>query len=267
MALYNAMLAYPHIDPVALTLGPVIIRWYALAYIAGVLLGWWRAMQLARQNPLGPAPKVFEDSVPWIIGGILLGGRLGYVLFYNFAYYADHPLEALMLWHGGMAFHGGLIGVIIASYIFCRRQKVKYLEYTDVVACVAPIGLFFGRIANFINGELYGRVSDVPWAMIFPNGGDAPRHPSQLYHAGLEGITLFIILNVLAANPNIRARTGLLSGIFLIFYGLFRAFVECFREPDAQIGFLAGGITMGQLLCLPMLAAGAYLVIKAKPKA
>lgn len=257
------MIPFPAIDPIAVTLGPLAIRWYALAYIAGVLLGWAHATQLVKAYPdSGLSPRQVEDSVSWIILGILLGGRIGYVLFYNLPFYAAHPLDALQIWHGGMAFHGGLLGVITALFLFTRRHKISFFRYTDIVACVVPIGLFFGRLANFINGELFGRAADVAWAMIFPTGGPLPRHPSQLYEASLEGVALFIIMNLLVRNEKIRSRTGALSGYFLIVYGCFRAFCEFFREPDVQLGFLAFGTTMGQLLCIPMVLGGLYLVLK-----
>lgn len=261
------MLSFPNIDPVALHLGPLPIRWYALAYIAGVILGWRTAVHLARLDPRWPPARLFEDFMTWVVLGIVLGGRAGYVLFYNFQFFLQNPMEIFMVWHGGMSFHGGFLGVLAASYFFCVRHKLSYFSFTDVLACVVPIGLFFGRVANFINGELFGRVADVPWAMIFPRGGDLPRHPSQLYHAGLEGLLLFVILFVLAHNKDVRGKTGLLSGLFLVLYGVFRGFVEFFREPDEQIGFLFGGATMGQLLCIPMLIAGAWLIVKAARKA
>ncbi|MBY0428827.1 MAG: prolipoprotein diacylglyceryl transferase, partial [Alphaproteobacteria bacterium] len=179
--------------------------------------------------------------------------------------YLLHPADAMMIWHGGMSFHGGLLGVITAAFLFCRVNKLRFFSLTDIMACVAPIGLFFGRIANFINGELYGRASDDAWAMVFPRGGDVPRHPSQLYEATLEGLLLLIILAVLARQKSLQTREKFLSGMFLILYGLFRSFCEFFREPDMQIGFLAGGTTMGQLLCIPMFAFGCWLVWKSRP--
>ena len=260
------MLAFPNIDPVALQIGPLAIRWYALAYIAGVVFGWRYAQTLAAKARTGPTPEHFTDFITWLVLGILLGGRIGYVLFYNPDFYLSHPLDALMIWHGGMSFHGGLLGVIVATFLFCRANKLRFFAMTDIMACVTPIGLFFGRIANFINGELYGRTTDVSWGMVFPRGGDLPRHPSQLYEAALEGILLLLILNVLARNKSLQTREGFLSGMFLILYGLFRSFVECFREPDVQIGFLAGGTTMGQLLCIPMIAFGGWLVWKSQLK-
>ncbi|MBI3418525.1 MAG: prolipoprotein diacylglyceryl transferase [Proteobacteria bacterium] len=185
---------FPHLDPVALQIGPLAIRWYALAYIAGVILGWLYAKHLAKANPRGPAPDLYTEVLSWLVFGILIGGRLGYVLFYNGPYYLQHPLEALEIWHGGMSFHGGALGVIGSCWFFCKRHKISYLAFMDIVVCVVPIGLFFGRLANFVNGELFGRASDVPWAMVFPHGGPLPRHPSQLYEAGLEGLLLLAIL-------------------------------------------------------------------------
>lgn len=265
------MLPFPAIDPVAFEIGPLAVRWYALAYIAGVLLGWKYAVALAistqpwRRDD-GPTALQIEDSITWLIVGILLGGRLGYVLFYNFPYYINHPSEILMIWHGGMAFHGGMLGVIAAAWIFAKRKQLPFLSYTDLIVCAAPIGLFFGRLANFVNGELYGRVTDVSWGMVFPNGGDLPRHPSQLYEAALEGIVLFIIMAILVRIPFILRRTGTLSGCFLLFYGLFRGGIEFLREPDPQLGFLYGDATMGQLLCVPMIGLGLYLIFRPRGK-
>jgi phosphatidylglycerol:prolipoprotein diacylglycerol transferase len=202
-----------------------------------------------------------DDYVTWVTLGIILGGRLGYVLFYKPGYYLHHPLEALMVWQGGMAFHGGALGVIIATWWFCRREKLDWVAFADRVVVVVPIGIFFGRLANFINGELWGRAADVPWAMVFPGDPQQlPRHPSQLYQAGLEGLALFLLLITLCAIPRLRARTGFLSGAFLAGYGVARLAGEIFREPDAHLGFLVGGATMGQLLSVPMVLAGAWLM-------
>ncbi|MDD5585710.1 MAG: prolipoprotein diacylglyceryl transferase, partial [Alphaproteobacteria bacterium] len=180
-------LAFPPIDPVLFTVGPFAIRWYALAYLAGFLLGWRICMQLARQNPAGPQPKDYDDFLVWAVVGTVLGGRLGYILFYQLAYYLANPLEIFYVWHGGMSFHGGMLGVIVSAWLFTRNRKIPFFAFADLLACVTPIGLGLGRLANFVNGELYGRVSDAPWAVIFPHGGELPRHPSQLYEAGLEG--------------------------------------------------------------------------------
>lgn len=257
------MLTYPHIDPIALQIGPLAIRWYALAYLSGVISGWWLIGRLsARMTPHVLTKEAYDESMFYAIMGIIIGGRLGYVLFYKPGFYFSHPLEIFMVWHGGMSFHGGLIGMITAMAWFARRYRIQFLALTDLLAVAAPIGLFFGRVANFINGELYGRVTDSPLGMVFPNGGDLPRHPSQLYEATLEGIILFIVMLVLAFCTNAQKRTGLLSGVFLIGYCAARSISELFREPDAFIGFLPGGFTMGQLLSAPMLLIGLYLIVR-----
>ncbi|WP_431301875.1 prolipoprotein diacylglyceryl transferase [Sediminicoccus sp. BL-A-41-H5] len=255
------MLEFPQIDPVALQIGPLAIRWYALAYIAGIVLGWRLLRRLAQAEPQAATAQQVDDYITWATLGIILGGRLGYVLFYRPGHYLFHPLEALMVWQGGMAFHGGALGVIIATLLFCRSQKLDPLRFGDRVAVVVPIGLFFGRLANFINGELWGRVTDVPWAMVFPADRlQLPRHPSQLYQAGLEGIALFALMLILWSKAANRARTGLLTGALLAGYGAARLVGEMFREPDAHLGFLLAGVTMGQLLSLPMVVAGGYLI-------
>ncbi|ANK81870.1 MAG: prolipoprotein diacylglyceryl transferase [Rhizobiales bacterium NRL2] len=255
---------FPNIDPVAFEVGPLAIRWYALAYIAGILFGWRYCLRLARRDTIRPNAHDFDDFVVWAVLGIILGGRIGYVVFYNAAYYLENPLDALMVWHGGMSFHGGLLGVLVAITVFSWRRGFSPLAMGDLVAAAAPIGLFFGRVANFVNGELFGRVADVPWAVIFPHGGDLPRHPSQLYEAFLEGLVLFAVLAILARRPGMRARTGFLTGVFLVGYGLARTFVELFREPDAQLGFILGPITMGQVLSAPMVLLGLYLMVRAR---
>jgi phosphatidylglycerol:prolipoprotein diacylglycerol transferase len=261
------MLTFPSIDPVAVSIGPIAIRWYALAYLAGFLFGWFYCLSLARQNPAGPAPELYDDFLSWAVIGTVLGGRLGYVLFYQADYYFAHPLEILQVWHGGMSFHGGALGVIGAAWLFTRHHKIGFFAFTDLLAVVTPIGLFLGRIANFVNGELYGRVTLMPWGMVFPRGGDFPRHPSQLYEAGLEGIALFALLALLARQRKFRARPGLLSGVFLLGYGAFRFSIEFLREPDQQLGFLVAGATMGQLLCLPMMMFGLYLIFWSERRA
>ena len=254
---------FPPLDPVAVSFGPLVIRWYALAYLTGILLGWVYAKWLVRRIPGGPDPLLYDDYLTWLVLGIVLGGRVGYVLFYQGSYYLANPLEALEIWHGGMSFHGGALGVIVATLLFCRKHKLGFFRFIDPVACVVPIGLGCGRLANFVNGELFGRVTDMPWGVIFPRGGDQPRHPSQLYEAGLEGLILLLILFLFARSPKFSGRHGFLSGVFLAAYGSFRFTLEFFREPDAQLGFLYGGATMGQLLCLPMLAYGGYLIVRA----
>ena len=257
------MLNYPHINPVALQIGPLAIRWYSLAYIAGILGGWWYAGKMNLRAKFMNQQQ-FDAILSWIVGGIILGGRLGYVIFYKPGYYIEHPLEIFFLWQGGMSFHGGMTGTILAIYIFCRRNNLVFFRVMDVAACVSPIGLFFGRVANFVNGELYGRVTNSPIAMIFPNSDHQPRYPSQLIEASLEGILFFIILSSLFWLGNKWQKPSFLSGAFLICYASFRIIAELFREPDVQLGFLVGGLTMGQLLSIPMILLGLYLVITAK---
>ncbi len=257
---------FPLIDPIAVQVGPLAIRWYALAYIVGIVLGWRYCLRLAKRDTTRPSPLDFDDFVVWAVFGIILGGRIGYVVFYNTAYYLQNPLNALKVWEGGMSFHGGLMGVLVAIVVFSWRRGLSPLALSDLVAAAAPIGLFFGRIANFVNGELIGRVADVPWAVVFPHGGELPRHPSQLYEAFLEGLLLFTVLAIFAHRPGMRARLGFLTGVFLAGYGLARTFVEFFREPDAQLGFIFGQITMGQILSAPMVLLGLYLMVRARPQ-
>ena len=266
------MWEFPAIDPIAFQIGPLAIRWYALAYLGGILLGWAYADRLARQTALWPqgkppcTPDQISDFVTWVTLGIILGGRLGYVLFYNAPYYLFHPLEILSVWQGGMSFHGGLIGVALAILIFTRRNAISLGSFADMVASVVPIGLLFGRLANFINGELWGRVTTSPLGMVFPNGGPLPRHPSQLYEAGLEGVALLALLFVAGRFMRGLTRPWLISGLFGVWYGASRIFVEMFREPDAQIGFLVGGVTMGMVLSLPLVLGGAGLIVMALRK-
>jgi len=256
-------LAFPNIDPVFVTLGPLTIRWYALAYLAAFVIGWRVCLWLARQNAQGPSPQMFDEFLTWAVIGTILGGRCGYVLFYQFYYFLKNPLEIFYVWHGGMSFHGGLLGVIIAAFLFARQKKISFFALSDLLAVVTPIGLGLGRVANFINGELFGRAADVPWAVVFPRGGDVPRHPSQLYEAGMEGVLLFVILAGLSQIPFVRRHYGLLSGIFLIDYAVFRIIAEFFREPDEQLGFLFGGATMGHLLSVPMILVGIAFIVHA----
>lgn len=256
------MLIYPQIDPVLVEIGPIVIRWYALAYIGGILLGWRYALRLARKPPRVIEAPLIDDFLLILTLGIVLGGRLGYVLFYKPAYYLHHPLEILQVWSGGMSFHGGMLGVVIAIVLFTRKHKISLLGFGDIVAMVVPIGLALGRIANFINGELWGRASTMPWAMVFPHADALPRHPSQLYQAALEGIVLLIVLALLERR-GWRQYPGAIAGAFLVGYGIARIIGELFREPDAFLGFLPGGLTMGQVLSLPMIAAGAWLIRRA----
>ncbi len=259
-----ASLAFPQIDPVLLQLGPFAIRWYALAYIAGLLSGWRYMLRLNTRRAELTTGEVIDDLLVWAIVGVILGGRLGYVLFYNLPYYSANPLQALAVWQGGMSFHGGLLGVTVAMIWFARRRGLELLRLSDLVSCAVPLGLFFGRIANFINGELYGRTTDLPWAVLFPHAGPLPRHPSQLYEAALEGLVLFLVLAWLAWRRGALQKPGLLTGVYLCGYALARALVELFRQPDAQIGLLPFGTTMGQWLSLPMLMGGIYLIWRAR---
>ncbi|MFT0879772.1 prolipoprotein diacylglyceryl transferase [Rhodopseudomonas sp. G2_2311] len=259
--------AFPVFDPVAVAIGPFAIRWYALAYIAGIVIGWLYARMLLQRQRLwgGPSPislEAFDDFILWITIGIILGGRTGYVLFYNLDFFIRHPAEIFELWKGGMSFHGGFMGCVLAVVLFGWKRKVPVLSLGDITCAVGPIGLFLGRIANFINGELWGRPADasVPWAMVFPNAGPLPRHPSQLYEAGLEGIGLFVILALMIRAGALK-RPGLIIGAFLTFYGLARITGEFFREPDPQLGFLWGGMTMGMLLSVPMVIVGIGVMI------
>jgi phosphatidylglycerol:prolipoprotein diacylglycerol transferase len=257
-----AVIDYPNIDPVLVEFGPFAIRWYALAYVAGLLLGWRYARALAERSPWRMTREHFDDLLFWATIGVLAGGRLGYVLFYKPGYYLANPGEIFFLWEGGMAFHGGAAGVILALILFSLKRGLPMVAVGDIVSAATPIGLFFGRIANFINGELWGRPGDVPWAMVFPGAGPEPRHPSQLYEAGLEGLLLFVIL-FLMTRMGALGRQGLVAGVFLAGYGLSRFVVEFFREPDAHLGYLTAGMTMGQLLSLPMILAGVGFLVYA----
>jgi len=232
------VIPFPAIDPVAVSLGPFAIRWYALAYIVGLIIGWRYCLMLADRPPNLLSRKEIDDFLVWATLGVVLGGRIGYVLFYNLPYYTEHPIQALYLWHGGMSFHGGALGVTLAIVLFARRRKLSILALADIVIEAIPIGLFFGRIANFINGELYGRETDVPWAMVFPGGGPLPRHPSQLYEAACEGLLLFLLLFI-AEHRGARRRPGLETGIFLAGYAVARMSGEFFRQPDQGQGEVA----------------------------
>ncbi len=251
---------FPDLDPIAFSVGPLAVRWYALAYIAGLIGGWRGCMAMARRKESGVRAEHFDQFLSWAVVGIILGGRIGYVLFYNFPGYAGDPLEAFKIWHGGMSFHGGMIGVIAAAYFFAREKKISFFAFTDLLAVVTPIGLGLGRLANFVNGELFGRQTDVPWGVVFPRGGDVARHPSQLYEAVLEGAVLLLLMYLLWRRPKLRARRGFLSGAFLTMYAIMRFGAEFFREPDPQLGFLFAGATMGQWLCLPMVLAGMVIL-------
>jgi phosphatidylglycerol:prolipoprotein diacylglycerol transferase len=269
------VLLFPQFDPVIVQLGPLAIRWYALAYITSLVLGWRLVRRFARLTPEVATELQVDDFLTWATLGVVLGGRLGYVLFYQPATYLAHPAMILAVWEGGMSFHGGMLGVAIAIVVFCRRNGINLFGFADRIAIVAPIGLGLGRVANFINGELWGRAAPawLPWAMEFPRSPDCPsfpdicvpRHPSQLYEALLEGFVLFTVMFVLSRKQSLRERFGLLTGIFLVGYAMARIVGEYFRQPDAFLGFLAFGTTMGQILSVPMLLAGLWLIIRARP--
>jgi phosphatidylglycerol:prolipoprotein diacylglycerol transferase len=269
-------LSFPILDPVAFSIGPFAIRWYALAYVAGLLGGWFYAKRLAARTELWiplrqPKPTDIDDLIVWVALGVVLGGRTGYVLFYNLGAYLQNPLEMFAVWRGGMSFHGGFLGAVLALVLFARSRDLNPLALLDMAAVVTPIGLFFGRIANFINGELWGRPApDFPYAVVFPHAGPEPRHPSQLYEAFGEGLVLFVIMAIAARKFGFR-RPGLLGGIFVLGYAVARIVCEFFREPDAQLGFLfgssveglGGGITMGMLLSVPMAIVGLVFIVMA----
>jgi phosphatidylglycerol:prolipoprotein diacylglycerol transferase len=264
------VLPFPALDPVLIQLGPFAIRWYALAYIVGIFVGWWYAKRLVGNPRLwGPEgapmkPADIDDFVVWAAIGIIVGGRLGYVLFYDLPVYLANPWQILEVWHGGMSFHGGFLGTTLAMILFARSRGIQLWSLFDVIAASVPFGLFFGRLANFVNGELWGRPTDVPWAMLFPSapdGGTIPRHPSQLYEAGLEGIILFIVLRLLTHRYKKLRTPGFVAAAFVTGYGVARTVSEFFRQPDIQIGYLAGGLTEGMLLSIPMIVIGIAAMI------
>jgi phosphatidylglycerol:prolipoprotein diacylglycerol transferase len=258
------MLPFPNIDPVLISIGPLQIRWYGLMYIMGFLASYLLVQfQLSRQKSPLLSKEQLLDLYFYLILGLILGARLGYCLFYNLRVYIQHPLEILAVWHGGMSFHGGLVGVLAASWIYCRKNKISLLDLGDLIIVTAPIGLGLGRLANFINGELYGRVTTVPWGMVFPQGGPLPRHPSQLYEAVLEGVVLFILL---WTKKDHKPFSGALIARFLILYGAFRILVEFFRQPDVQVGYFLGLFTMGQILSTLMIVVGGLLVFTRRSK-
>lgn len=251
---------FPAIDPVLLSIGPIEIRWYGIAYGVSIVIGYILIQWLNKKDKqIYLSPQVFDDLFLYITLGIVLGGRLGYVIFYHIEYFIHDPLRIVKMWDGGMSFHGGILGVICACWLLCRKHNIPFLYIADMISCVAPIGLFLGRIANFMNAELYGRITNVPWAVIFP-GESVARHPSQLYEAFAEGILLFCILFAASLCTKARYRHGMLSGLFLSGYALARFTIEYSREPDAHIGFVILHYTMGQLLTIPMLIAGAALM-------
>ncbi len=247
-------------DPVAFELFSLSVRWYSLAYIFGLIFGWLYCKKiLIKQTKL---KILFEDYISYLIVGIIIGGRLGYVIFYNFPYFLNNPIQILMIWNGGMSFHGGLIGIVISSYLFSKKNNQDIYEFLDLVAITAPIGIFLGRISNFINGELVGKVTNSNWGVLFPSYDNELRHPSQLYEAFLEGLILFILMNLIYFQKN--NKVGTCSFMFLILYGCFRITSEFFREPDIQVGYLFGYISMGTFLSLIMILAGGMIYFKKK---
>jgi phosphatidylglycerol:prolipoprotein diacylglycerol transferase len=259
------VIPYPQIDPVLIAVGPLAIRWYALAYVAGLVFAWWLARRIVVQPPVVMKPTQIDDFLFYAALGVILGGRLGYILFYKPGYYLANPDQIVSIWKGGMSFHGGMLGVAVAVIWYARRHKIELFSFADVMGIVAPIGLLLGRLANFINGELWGRPSDVPWAMVFPGDpAQVPRHPSQLYQAFLEGALLFAVILVLWKGFGLRRRPGLLFGVMCSGYGLARIVGEFWREPDAHLGYLLGGwLTMGMVLSVPLVAIGAWLIARA----
>ena len=256
------MIRHPDFDPVAIGLGPLQVRWYGLMYLAGFVAGWLLGRRRAARPGSGWTPAMVDDFITWCVLGLVLGARLGYVLFYDLSVYLSDPLAIFQIWNGGMSFHGGMIGLCVVVWLFGRKYGKSFMEIGDFLCPLAPPGLFFGRIGNFINGELWGGPTSAPWGVIFPDprAGGVPRHPSQLYEAGLEGLVLFAILWIYSSKPRPR---GCVMGMFLAFYGLFRFLVELIREPDPQLGYLAWGwLTMGQLLSVPMILAGAALLLR-----
>ena len=266
------VIPYPVVDPVALQIGLVSIRWYGLAYMAGILLGWLYGRYLVSRPELwGGKPAMTvpqaDDFLLWITLGIVVGGRVGFVLFYEPSYFWEHPAEIPAVWNGGMSFHGGLLGVALAVYLFAKIKGINGLSLGDVASASTPFGLFFGRIANFINSEVVGRVSDVPWAMVFPGAGDQPRHPSQLYEAGLEGVVLFIILRIATHRYHALERPGTVFGLFLVSYGIFRSLIEeFFREPHAHHPLDIGILTPGIAYSVPLIFVGVFLIWRANRK-
>ncbi len=250
-------------DPVLIDLGFLQIKWYSLAYILGILLGWLHIIKIIKKEKY-ELRKVtisqIDEIIVYLIIGIILGGRLGYVIFYNLEYFSKNFLDIFKLWQGGMSFHGGLIGITVSSFIYSKAKKINFLNFTDLISCAAPIGIFFGRIANFINGELYGKFSLMPWAVIFPNSGNFSRHPSQIYEAILEGVVLFLLINYFALKKQLLLKTGYISGLFLILYSTLRIFSEYFREPDTHIGYLFNYFSMGTLLSIITIFIGCVII-------
>ena len=257
-------------DPVLIDLGLFQIRWYSIAYILGIIIGWVYAAKIIKLTTINKynfeqiKTSQFDDLVIYLIIGIILGGRLGYVIFYNFEYYSQNFFEIFKLWRGGMSFHGGLMGVIVSIIFFSKKTKTSFFKFADIVSCVAPIGIFLGRIANFINGELYGKISTLPWAIIFPDEGSVARHPSQIYEAILEGIILFILINYLALKKQLLFKAGYISGLFLVLYSILRIFSEIFREPDLHLGLFFNYFSLGTVLSVATLVAGLVIIMSVK---
>lgn len=258
------MLTFPQIDPVLFHIGPLAVHWYGISYVVSILLAWQYAIWISKHFNLTITKQQVDDFLMWALGGIVIGGRLGHILFFELDRYLSNPLEIFMTWKGGMSFHGGMLGVVIAILVYCRKYKISIYRFADILAAVTPIGLLLGRIANFINGELFGRITDVSWAMVFPHGGPFPRHPSQLYEAALEGLALLIILHIGWRIAVIRELPGRLTGIFLVGYGISRTLVEFVREPDTFHHILGFDLTTGQLLSIPMILFGTYLIWQPK---
>jgi phosphatidylglycerol:prolipoprotein diacylglycerol transferase len=254
------VLTFPQIDPVFFHIGPLAVRWYGISYVVGILVAWQYAIWITKHFNLTITKQQIDDFLMWALGGIVIGGRLGHILFFQLERYIANPLEIFMTWEGGMSFHGGMLGVVIAILVYCRKNQIPILRFADIFAAVTPIGLLLGRIANFVNGELFGRITDVSWAMVFPHGGPFPRHPSQLYEAALEGLALLIILHIGWRMAGIRELPGRLTGIFLVGYGIARTLVEFVREPDTFHSIIGLELTTGQMLSIPMILYGAYLM-------
>lgn len=269
-----AVLPFPEIDPVIVQIGPLAIHWYGLGYVVGILFAWWYAKRIVSNPRLWPEgvkpmrPEDVDDFLLWAAVGVVLGGRIGYILFYDFQRYLANPLNILAVWQGGMSFHGGFAGTTVAMILFARSRGIRVWTMFDVVAAGVPVGLGLVRVTNFINSELWGRTSDVPWAFVFPNGGPLPRHPSQLYEAALEGLVLFLVLRLLTHVFLKLKNPGFVAGTFVVGYGLSRIFVEFFREPDQQLGYLVGGwLTMGMVLSIPMVLFGLWAIWRARSQA
>lgn len=258
---------FPNISPIIFSIGPIAIRWYSMAYIAGILFAWFCIVRNIEKYKVKLTRKDVEDLAFYATLGIILGGRLGYVIFYGGSAFWHNPLQVFEIWKGGMSFHGGVVGVIVATYFFARKINYRFLGLTDLIVLFAPMGILLGRLANFANDELWGRVTNVPWAIKFPSGGYLPRHPSQLYEAFFEGLLMLIVLNLVWRIKWVRERTGFVSALFVIFYGLFRVSMEQFREPDAHMGFFFKYLTMGQILSLPLMVVGIYVIYKSMKEA